>query len=154
MAVTNGTNVYTRAPSSPASLAGMGTAYIFFFDYITAPGTVSITVSFSGCSGSSMDIWADEFSGVSVLDVDAKATSGTGTTINSPSLTPSQANEALFNVCLAGGTIGAVSTPWSMDPVSNGNDAAWMIAPDTSARAVGYIQSGGSGWACAEAAFK
>lgn len=152
LTVASGTSTFTRAPHGPALLASMGAAYIFYFSYTTAPGNISILITPSGCSGAVIDAWADVFSGAVALDTDATGVSSTGTSINTPTLTPSSTNEAVFNACLAGGNISSALAPWSMDPISNGNDAAWAIV--SSAQPVGYTQSGGSGWACAEAAFR
>lgn len=138
----------------------MGTAYIYYAKFATAPGSLPITVALGGCSGTVTDLWADEFSGVSGLDTaalpqgDVAATSGSGTTINTPTLTPSQAGDALYNACLAGGNISTTSGGWTLGTLSNGNAIGWMITPDALAHAVSYSQSGGSGWACLEAAFK
>lgn len=151
-AVSDGTNAYHKTLSSPASQSGVGNAYVMYFKYTTAPGTVKISAT--GVSGCTVDMWADEFRNAADIDQDAIGVSGSGTAINTPLITPSQ-GAGVFAACIAGGNVQAGSgSPWTQDTVVNGNNAEWLANASGSPLAVKMTEAGGSGWACAAASFR
>jgi hypothetical protein len=152
-------NAYTKTPNSPSTFvtnAGLGWCYYL----LNAPSNASKTlnVTFNQSPSSVYVGWAQEFSptgGTAGFDKDAVAnTSTTGTTINTPSITPTGSNELLFGGAAAGGTISAVGSPWTRvtGNVSNGDWAEYDLSA-SSATTVKFTQSSGPGWSAVAMAF-
>jgi hypothetical protein len=164
MTVSDGRNTFAATPagqpnpgtSVPSCFANGGNqvASVFYHSYTSAPGSITINVSLQ--ANESITAFADEFSGISVFDKDACGTANSGTSINTPSLTPSGANEIQYAICAAGGGIPVGGTaPWTQDMVTSGNDAEWLITGGANAQTPVFgTLSGGTGWACVNAAFK
>jgi hypothetical protein len=152
-------NNYTKSTSSPC-LNTNNRTYIYAFKYSSAPGNITITVTPS--ASGSVTIWADEFSGSDgTLDVDGVGTcTGTGTTFNLPSLTPTVGGDFVYAVCsdlsstvsapVGGGTLGG----WTGDTITNGDNAEWRVNAGTSVVATQMNSTASSGWSCMEAAYK
>ena len=105
------TVIPTPATLSQAAASGLcsgGTVYanLWLGYLLNAPANAARTIQVSWASGQAMgDVWADEFnpSGGSVrLDTSAGVSNGSasGTAINSPSITPSLANELLYGAAV------------------------------------------------------
>jgi len=139
-------NTYTFTPHSPTT----GNVWIAYSANAKGGNT---TISCGVPSGNTASVGAAEFSGVGVLDTDAYATASSGATVNTPSITPSQSGEVLFAATAVGGEITATGSGWTLDTVTNGNATEYQILSGTSATAVNFTQTGGSGWAAIEAAF-
>jgi hypothetical protein len=144
--VSDGTNTYTITPNSPSTFdASSGQSYLFYWIATGTPGA-TITATFTNTIVFS-DIWVDEFSasGTISFDTDGKGT-GSGTAINTPSLTPAQSGELFFGVSTSAVGISSANSPFVL--------AAFGIGPDgpageyalnvSSAQAMNFTQSSGT----------
>jgi beta-glucanase (GH16 family) len=139
-------NTYAFTPHSPTT----GNVWIAYSANVKGG---NITISCGVPTGDTVSVGVAEFSGVGVLDTDAYATASSGTTVNTPSITPSQSGEVLFAATAVGGEITVAGSGWTLGTVTNGNATEYQILSGTSATAVNFTQTGGSGWAAIEAAF-
>jgi hypothetical protein len=156
-------NVYTASTHTPSALTGG--FYLGLFYLINAPANATKTINATWTGVSAGDIWADEFSltgGTSSFDKDVTAATGnTGTTVNTPTITPAGSGELLYSVAGDGGNItspaaGATQGVWtgSGGGISNGNATEYVLSSGTGAIAPNYTQSpSGSTWACMSMAF-
>jgi hypothetical protein len=148
-------NSYTITPNSPSS-ANDGTAGSCWLAYLlSAPSNANptITATFSANSVGTLDIWAEEFSvtgGSQTFDKDVIGSGTSGTTINTPSITPTNANSLLFSGAsvenqisapAAGATLG-VWTGSAGGISASGNQAEYDLSA-SGATAVQYTQSSG-----------
>jgi hypothetical protein len=140
-------NTYTFTPHSPTT----GNVWIAFSANVTGGNA---TISCTAASGDTASVAAEEFSGVGTLDTDAYATSTTGATVNTPSLTPSQSGEVLFAAASVTGDISAAGSGWALDTATNGDATEHQIVSSVSATAVNFTQTETSGWAAVVVAFK
>lgn len=151
--VSDGTNTFTPTLKSPSVQSGIGNASIYYFNYSTAKGTANINVKLLNCC-CTIDLFADEFSGVSSLDTDVASISTSGSSINlQNSLTPSKDGNVNYAVCTAGGNIISGVSPWTQQKIVNGNDAEWIAPADALPKSNLFTQTG-NGWACIAASFK
>ena len=112
--------VYTVTPNSPSPFdpgsAGIGKLYLAY--KINAPGgNTTITATFN-VSGSSLEIWAIEFSvlgGSAVFDVDGEGSDPVGSnTINLPSLALKRSSgELLYGIGAPFTGVTSVNSPWT-----------------------------------------
>ncbi|MDR3735802.1 MAG: hypothetical protein P4L10_09740, partial [Acidobacteriaceae bacterium] len=140
-------NTYTFTPHSPTT----GNVWIAYSANVKGSDT---TISCSVSHGDTVSAEVEELTGVGALDTDAYATSPSGTTVNTPSITPSHAGELLIAAANAGGKITTAGSGWTLDTATNGNAMEHQILSGISAMAVNFTQTGGSGWGAIEAAFK
>ena len=132
-------NPATLSQVATSGLCTGGTVYAnFWLGYLlSAPANASRTINVSWSSGQAMgDVWADEFnpSGGSVtFDSSSTVSSGTasGTTVSSPSITPSLPNELLYGAAV----------PPELAPPSG--SACPMTAPAASATLAAWTGGGG-----------
>jgi hypothetical protein len=157
-------NSYTVTPGSPsANIAGTGYTYLAYL--LSAPANADKTLTLSWTTASTGPrAWADEFSlggRTASFDKDAAATapSGTGTTINTPSITPTGSGELLFACAAAEQTItapasGATLGVWtgSGGAITVGNMAEYDLSA-SAATAVQFTQSPAGGWSVMAMAF-
>ena len=144
--ISDGTNTYIITPHSPTT----GNVWIAYAANVKS-GSPKVECQLpSGEAG----IYAFEFQGVGALDTDAWATSSSGTTVDTPTLTPSAAGEALFAIAVVGGGVTVSGGGWTLCPVEAGNACEYQILNSTTATAVNMTQTGGTGWSAVEAAFK
>jgi hypothetical protein len=147
--VTDGTNTYTKTPSSPAP---GNNSYVFHHYYPTAPGNITVTVS-TGIS-STITGWMHEYSascGTPTVDIDAGGT-GTGTTVNTPPVTTLHSNTLLYNQTHSSGSISAAGGGWIGNGVINGHDSEYMFGSAIAQYAPNYTNSN-SAWNGVTAAF-
>jgi hypothetical protein len=147
--VTDGTNAYTKSPSSPAP---GNNAYVYYRYYPTAPGNRTVTVTTA--TSSTITIWMHEFSascGTPTLDVDAKGT-GSGTTVNSPPVTTLHTNTLLFNQTHSSGAISAAGGGWTGTGMINGHDSEYMFGSAIAPYVPNYTNTNSS-WSGVTAAF-
>lgn len=155
-------NLFTITPNSPSSFqSGAGQVYLAYI--LTTPSNVpqvNWLVSWSGTAN--VTIWVDEFivaGGVASFDTEASATSAiAGTSINTPSITPTGVNELLYAGCAAGGTVssptaGGTQGVWTGSggsPTSRG--MAEYVLSASAGTAVDFVQTSGV-WSAIAAAF-
>jgi len=106
-------NVYQVTPNSPSASSG---AYTWMAYLLSAPtnASQSIIATFSLVT-TTAQIYGEEFSisaGTQVFDTDATGT-GTGTTVNTPAITPANAGELIYGACSPGGSIFNANAPWT-----------------------------------------
>src|SRR6185437_1693038 len=105
--------------------------------YAFAKGTASLTITVAGCAGSWSDILADEFSGVSAVDVTAQVT-GSGAIGQALALT--QANELVW--CGALGTLSSPGTGFTIGANDGSQDLSeYQIAAGLNS-AISFPNSG------------
>ena len=149
-------NSYTVTTNSPSTVqSGAGQCWSAYL--LSAPANASATITASWTTTATTPMFADEFScsGCTIaFDKDAKANSSVaGTTINTPSITPTNSSELLYAGAAAGGTISAVGSPWTQnaDIVRNGDWAEYDLSA-TGATSVNFTQSSGT-WSAMAMAF-
>ena len=110
-------NTYTVTPNSPENSAG-GLVYLAYL--LSAPANANKTITATWTTSVFASIWADEFSvsgGTAAFDKDAKGT-GSGTTVNLPSITPAGAGELLYS-CM-GNSGSTITAPTAGGASTNG----------------------------------
>jgi hypothetical protein len=154
-------NVYQETPNSPSGFAsGVGTTSLF---WLIAPANASSTINVTfSAGGTSNAISADEFSfsgGTATFDKDIAAT-GSGATVNTPSITPTNSGSLVYayissldvTAPTAGGTLGA----WTGSGggfVANEDGAEYILNQANSAIAVDATLGGSAPWAAMAMAF-
>lgn len=112
-------NSYTATPSSPSTIeTGAGQVWLFYL--LSAPSNATKTLTVAWTTSSDAGGWADEFSygtQTCTFDKDASGVGTTGTTINLPSITPTNSGSLLYAAAAAGGTISA--------PTANATLGSW-----------------------------
>ena len=111
-------NVYTKSPQSPSNTNPNTVGYSYLFYWI-ATGTPhkTITATFSSLVAANGDIVAmiiDDFTvsgGTASFDIDASG-AGFGTTVSTPTLTPTNPNSLVY-AGIAGGGSAVVNSPWT-----------------------------------------
>lgn len=159
-------NTYTATTNSPFANSGSthggapsgNTIGVNYLLSAPASATKTITLTISGGTGSDIDLWVAEFTGGTFsFDKDATGVdSGASTTVNTPSITPTNVAELLVACCFVSGSVSSANSPWteiSSLPAS-GNAAEYLIkgSSDSSTQAVGWTASS-STWAAMAAAF-
>jgi len=140
-------NTYTVTPNSPESNGTGGTTYLAYL--LNAPSNASATITATWTTAVPAAIWGEEFSftGASpFFDTDIGGL-GTGTAVNTPSITPTYPNSLVFSVTGSGGTVtsptaGGTQGVWtgSAGGVQNGNMGEYDLSV-TGATAVNYVQN-------------
>lgn len=143
-------NSYTITPNSPSTFQS-GAGQIWLAYLLSAPANASATITFnvSGLNTISCDMWAVEFSvsgGTVAFDKDAKANSATGTTINTPSITPAGSGQLAYAAASSGGTVSSAGTPWTIGTIAASGDADEYDLSISAATSVNWPETGGSGW--------
>jgi hypothetical protein len=119
--VDGNSNSYTITPNSPSTFqTNCGQVWLAYL--LNAPANANKVITLSWNTADNTPVaWADEFSvsgGTAAFDKDAKANTGTaGTTINTPTITPTGPTELLFACAASGSAITA--------PAANGNLGVW-----------------------------
>lgn len=143
-------NVYTITSGSPSTFqSGAGQIWLAYLLDAPSNATATITGTFTGAQGFGAASWAVNFTvsgGTIAFDKDAKNNSSTGTTINTPSITPTKANSLLYAACAVGGTVSTANSPWTLGTVETGDADAYDLSAPASATTVNWTQSGGAGW--------
>jgi hypothetical protein len=161
VSVTDGNNnMYTLSPHS--TYAGNGTYGSVTLAYLlSAPSNASATITANWSNSARADIFVEEFSyrGTANFDQDA-AGNGTGTAVNTPSITPTQSGELLFSVVVVGQSVtapppGGTQGPWTGGGGAidgNGNSDEYDLSA-SSATAVVYTQNNSDYWNAGVMAF-
>jgi len=146
-------NSYTVTPNSPSS-GGPAPFPVFLAYLLSAPSNASATITAAWTSpAQGAELFADEFAvlgAAATFDVDIAGNGLTGTTINSPTITPAHSKELLY--AAAGGT-GTMTAPTANATIgvwtgAGGGiqDAAAMaeyILNGSTATAVNFTQTSG-----------
>jgi hypothetical protein len=146
-------NSYTVTPNSPSPSNAAGNTWLAYL--LIAPSNATKTIILSWTNSFSVEVWAEEFSissGTQVFDKDVTGT-GTGTAINTPSITPTFSGELLFSAMACQGTASApVAYPstqglWTgtVGGIQSGNDAEFILSA-SAATAVNYVQAPSDLW--------
>ncbi len=144
--ISDGKNTYALTPNSPS----FGNIWIGYAANVKGGNT---TVSCSLPNNYTASVWAIEVKGAGGFDTDAYSTSSSGNTVNTPTVTPSQAGDILFAAAVTGGRITGAGSGWSLCPVESASACEYQILSGSSATAVKFTENSGSGWAAVEAAF-
>jgi hypothetical protein len=155
-------NVYAVTPSSPSPYTA-STLQVSLGYLLAAPSNASQNIFAKWTTSSTNSfIWINEFSstGGVVFDTDAASSSlVTGTNINTPVITPRQANELLYACAVAGGSITAPTNGGTLGVwtgaqagATGGNMAEFDLSA-SSPTAVQFTQSGNLLWSAMAMAF-
>lgn len=134
-------NAYTQAVNSPetTNAATAGVPYLFY--RLVAPANADKTVTITWASAASYtSAFIAEFTATSlpaILDTSAKG-SGTGTTLNTPTVTRTGSNELMVLNGAVQHAITAANSPWtSLEtlPLAHGNCLAYILDRSTDAAA-------------------
>jgi hypothetical protein len=144
-------NSYTMTPMSPSTYAAGGQMYLAY-RVITGTPTVNartITATFTN-TYTVCAMWLEEFSctsGTPTFDTEAKAT-GTGATVNTPSVTPAAAGSLLFGAAAFAGTITGAGAPFTgaTGGTSFGCEEEYYLDAPASAQAMNFATSGSNDW--------
>jgi len=156
-------NVYTFTPLSPSEANPGGNNNLVWLAYLlSAPANASKTLNFTWVTSSSLKMYADEFSysGTVSFDKEIAGSGTTGTTVNSPTITPTNTNSLVFAASnsqaaaytapTAGGTLGA----WTgSDGAIIGGNMAEYDLDVTGAQAVQFTSASSQGWGSMAMAF-
>ena len=146
-----------KSPEAANSAAGAGAVYIAYL--LSAPQNASstITATFGKGHGEFMNAFCDDFahnSGTVAFDSDAIA-SGSGTTINTPSIPVTGSTDLLYSVGGGNGGITGIGGSWQLGGggISADASASAFIGNATSTTAVSMSNSSGV-WDAIGASFK
>lgn len=157
-------NSYLVTPNSGVAIPGLPNNVVYLFYLAQAPSNASKTLNLSWTTSAASDAWAEEFapsSGrVAVFDMDIAGTGTTGTTINTPTITPRGINELMWSTAVPGGGItapaaDAILGQWTgaHGGIAGGSGASSEYALNVSSPlAVQYTQSSAP-WAAMGMAF-
>lgn len=155
-------NLYVITPSSPAQGQPSTLAPFIFLGYllpVPVGASASITLTFTGDSGNLCLIRAEEFSFAGFpaqFDADAVGSGTTGTTVNSPSITPSGAGELLYSTAAVDHSITSANSPWTQDAAGvdgNGGDGEYILSSASGATTVNYTVAVAGEWNAMAMAF-
>jgi hypothetical protein len=152
-------NTYTATTSTPFNTE-MG------IWYLVAPSNASKSITLSWTSGATNGVfYAAEFSGAataSVFEADSAVSSGSGTAINTPSITTTNDGDLLFAITFdtsSNLTSTPAGSPWSQvgssaDSISGQFASEYFVQTTHGAQAVNYNVSASASWFGMVAAFK
>jgi len=160
-------NPYTITPTSPLVNATVAPKIYIFLGYLVAPANASATINASwtlvnNSAGGEATIFVEEFvlptgTAYPLLDKDSAGTGTTGTTINTPSITPANSGELLFAYSIAysvitaptaGGSLGGWTGSAAGIEPNSGSMAEYILNSGTSSTAVDFTQTTSDGWSC------
>jgi len=157
-------NTYQVTTNSPSPFtSGVGNVFLAYL--LSAPANASkiVNITFGTTLTNNADAWAEEFSvsgGSATFDKDATGTGSSGTTVNTPSITPTNAGSLLYAAAAvagsisapaAGGTLGVWTGAAGGISSQTGDDAEYDLST-SSATAVDFTQSSGA-WSAMAMAF-
>lgn len=164
LAVKDANNVaFTITPNSPSNTRS-GSAGIAYLAYLQVPatpnGVITGTFGTTGAGGLAT-LWVAEYAPSSGsnggFDSDSAGTGSTGTTINTPTLTVSQANDLCIIAALSDHLVSTVDSPWTQRAAGAGNQFAEGIGDILSQGSnvtAAMTQNTSSGWDSIAASFK
>lgn len=134
---------------SAPDLTYPGQNFIYYILSASSSGTQTATFTASGAGLQSTQISYIDFTPSAgcyfIHDVDSLVGTGTnGTNINSPSISPSETGELLFNFTSTGQHVTAVNLPWSC-PIYSGQGETQTCFFNVTQNAAAYILSSPSG---------
>jgi len=125
---------------------GTGQGFIFYILSSTASGSQTLTFTASGSHTDIQTSYVDFSPSAGCTfnhDVDYPVGTGTGGTVNTPSITPS-AGDLLFNFTYTSEHINSVNSPWSC-PIYNGQGESQTCEFVNTINAAAYIINAASG---------
>jgi hypothetical protein len=137
--------VQTSVSGTASSITGQG--FLFYILSASASGSQTLTWTVSGTHTDIQVSYVDFTPSAGCTfthDVDSAVGTGTGTAINTPSITPSGAGELLFDYTYVAQHITAVDSPWSCSNFSGSGETQTCFAV-TTFNTIGYILSGAAG---------
>lgn len=153
LTITSNANA-TISANSPADNGG-ARAWIAYLLSVVTGGSLTFTATLSG-SANACSIWVREFSGFGggTFHSDIAGT-GTGTTVNTPSVT-NTAGDLLYAVAFEAGSITNTGSPWaaldSPTQIQNGEADEYILSSSGSSQAVNWATSSAA-WAAMAASF-
>jgi hypothetical protein len=155
-------NAYTTSVNSPSTFqTGAGKSYMVYLASAPSNATAVINCPITRDNSNTSVAWFDQFTGGTfAFDKDAKNNSSVaGTTINTPTITPTNAGELCYSGAAAGGTIsapapGATLGVWTgaAGAITSGDMSEYILSHAASNFAVQYTQSSGT-WSAMAACF-
>jgi hypothetical protein len=162
--VDNNSNAYTLTPSSPSSFTLSGPIFLqtCLAYLLVAPSNATAAIKATWTNGAVMAMFVDEFScspGTQAFDHDATGNDGgtPGTSINTPTIVPINANSLLYAVTMGQQTINSPSAGsplngWTF--ANNISDAeVEYILSATGTTTVSFVQSSSGPWSTMAMAF-
>lgn len=154
---------FTKTTNSPSNArpTTSGIAYIFSLQVPASPSGAITAVFNSIGGGGAATLWVLEFTPTSGtnggFDTDAAGTGTTGTTINTPTITQTQANDLMVFVALSDHQVSSVDSPWTQVAAGVANqfsEGIGYILAQSSSQAAAATQNTSSGWDSMGASFK
>lgn len=156
-------NNYTVSSGSPSTFdASAGQSWLAYL--LNAPANATSTINLSWTTNSvSPSAWGDEFSytGTLAFDKDAKATAGPGTTVNTPTIIPSNSGELLYAVAgvaqnVTAPTAGSTLGVWTgaAGGINRGDMAEYDLNSTNTSTAVEFTQAPTGTWSVMVMALK
>jgi hypothetical protein len=155
-------NVYTASTPNGTGFISPNSVYLYYLR--TAPANASATITVTWTNSAAAEIWADEFSYTSGFtckfdkDFVSNNSGSPGTSINTPSVTPTNSGSLVYVIEGAHGTTsapaaGATLGSWTGagGAITNGHMAEYALSI-SGATAVQFTQ-GSATWTCLAAAF-
>lgn len=153
---------FTLTASSP-SAARPTTSGLIYIGYLQVPASPNgaITATFNTTGSGVATLWVAEYAPTSGtnggLDSDGSGTGASGTAVNTPTLTVSQADDLCIAVALSDHQVSTVDSPWTSRAAGTGNqfsEGIGEILARGSNVAVAMTQNVSSGWDSIVASFK
>jgi hypothetical protein len=141
-------NSYTLTPNSPSSTEGLdGATYLAYLLSAPSNATKTVTITFARTTGQGSGFIKEFNSSVGgvTFDKDVVGTGTTGTTVNTPTLTPKTSGELFYGYAQVTGHISALAGAWvgtDTLPTTFG-DADGYILSESSATAIDFTQTSG-----------
>lgn len=154
-------NTYTVTPNSPEiGFSGCANCREYLAYLLSAPSNATATITATWTGSSASTVFADEFSstgGAVSFDNDVTG-SGTGTAVNSPTITPAGSGELLWAVVqpandITAPTAGSSQGVWTGGAIQNSSASEYDLSA-ASATAVNFTESPTGGWGAMAMAFK
>lgn len=154
---------FTKTTNSPSNARPTTSGIIYIF-YLQVPATANgaITTTFNSIGGGgAATLWVLEFTPTSgsngSFDTDVAGTGTTGTTVNTPTVTQTQANDLMIFAALSDHQVSSVDSPWTQVAAGIANqfsEGIGYILAQSSSQAAAATQNTSSGWDSIGASFK
>jgi hypothetical protein len=140
-------NSYTVTPNSPSSSNVLSAGSLWLAYFLSASSSASATIN-ANFSSSILDIttFAMEFAvagGTQTFDQDVVGSGLAGTSVNTPSITPTNANSLLFAAVASASGATAAGTPWTIGQAQSNNADEYDLSA-SSLTGVNFTQISGS----------
>lgn len=126
-------NTYTKSSNSPSGVNAASNGFVYAFYLLTAPANahknIIATYTDPGASGV-VALFVDDFTvvGGTVAFDNNIVGNGSGPTINTPTITPSAANDLLFCFASPGHAVTSVNSPWTQGAIATGMATGYILS--------------------------